>query len=94
MESKHVYIKSTREGWFLFDELKKRTGYNNGRYLMVCDPSRGLICGSTSHRSKVQPWDKDAMILKMDEYLKLATFIKAKKRLFNKKSGKLSHKKI
>lgn len=90
-EKKHTYIK--RNGnWYLFDNIKNRTDFGNrtdNRYMMTCSIKTNNICAQNEAESKVCYIDKEAKVIDMHDYLKLAVFLRCRGNIiYNKKLGK------
>jgi len=102
-----TFIKE-HDGWYLFDNIKDRKDFScriSNRYMAVCRINRDLskvnigttvfnIFGEDCTESRVAVSDKQAKLIGMSDYLKLACFMRLNGNyIYNKKKCKLELKK-
>lgn len=96
-EKMKTFIKEYN-GWYLFDNIMDRKDFSrstSNKYLAVCKISKiGLdLFGGGSLETRVIPGDEEAKLIGMDDYLKLASYIRINgKYVYNKRKGKLELK--
>ena len=92
-----TFIKKYDE-WYLFDNIKDRKDFScrtSNRYLAVCKASTTVfkVFGEDCDETRVTICDKQAHLIGMHDYLKLACSMRFNGNyLYNKKMGKLKLK--
>ena len=86
------------DGWYLFDNVRNRKDFSSktsNRYLAVCKIGRPVfsIFGEDSVEARVTASDKNAKLIGMSDYLKLAFSMRMNGNyIYNKRKGKLELK--
>lgn len=86
------------DGWYLFDNIRDRKDFScktSNRYVAVCKIGTTLfnVFGEGCSETRVVSCDKNAKLIGMDDYLKLASCIRINgKYVYNKRKGKLELK--
>lgn len=93
-----TFIKE-HDGWYLFDNVRDRKDFScktSNRYLAVCKIGKAVfnIFGEDTTEARVAASDKQAKLIGMSDYLKLACSMRLNGNyIYNKKKGKLELKK-
>lgn len=86
------------DGWYLFDNIRDRKDFScktSNRYVAVCkiDTTVFKICGEDCTEARVSVIDKEAKLIGMSDYLKLACSMRLNGNyIYNKRKCKLELK--
>lgn len=92
-----TFIKKC-DGWYLFDNIRNRKDFScnaSNRYIAVCKigTTASAVFGEDSFETHVTPSDKQAKLIGMSDYLKLAHSMRLNgKYIYNKRKCKLELK--
>lgn len=87
------------DGWYLFDNIRDRKDFSckaSNRYSAVCKVGTTVfnVFGENSTEARVATSDKQAKLIGINDYLKLAYYIRINGNyIYNKRKGKLELKK-
>jgi len=85
------------DGWYLFDYVRNRKDFScktSNRYPTVCHIGKTFeVFGENCHETRVATCDKQAKLIGMSDYLKLACSMRLNGNyIYNKRKGKLELK--
>lgn len=86
------------DGWYMFDNIRDRKDFcyrTSNRYLAVCKACTTVfkVFGEDCEETRVTPYDKQAKLIGMSDYLKLACSMRLNGNyIYNKRKGKLELK--